>query len=70
MALGVSKSDSDKYYDTYGKLYPVGRYGMGADIGNAVLYLASDDSSFITVLHEPISAIWTQDGEGTYIVPL
>lgn len=29
-----------------------------------------DDLSFITVLHEPISAIWTRDGEGTYIVPL
>ncbi|CAG2104423.1 unnamed protein product [Medioppia subpectinata] len=34
--------------DCYAKLYPVGRYGVPNDIANAVLYLASNDSSFIT----------------------
>ncbi|CAG2119283.1 unnamed protein product [Medioppia subpectinata] len=36
------------FYDNYAKLYPVGRYGEGSDIAHAVLYLASDESSFIT----------------------
>ncbi|CAG2110530.1 unnamed protein product [Medioppia subpectinata] len=45
---GVSQTDSDQFYDTYARLYPIGRYGEGSDIANAVLYLASDDSSFIT----------------------
>ena len=46
--VGVSESDSDEFYEAYGKLYPVGRYGVGDDIANAVLYLASNESSFIT----------------------
>ncbi|CAG2167276.1 unnamed protein product [Oppiella nova] len=45
---GVTKSESDKWYENYGKLYPVGRVGEGDDIANAVLYLASNESSFIT----------------------
>ena len=45
---GVNKSESDKWYENYGKLYPVGRVGEGDDIANAVLYLASNESSFIT----------------------
>ncbi|CAG2161536.1 unnamed protein product [Oppiella nova] len=46
--VGVSESDSEEFYEAYGKLYPVGRYGVGDDIANAVLYLASNESSFIT----------------------
>ncbi|CAG2110126.1 unnamed protein product, partial [Medioppia subpectinata] len=34
--------------ECYAKLYPVGRYGVPNDIANAVLYLASNYSSFIT----------------------
>ncbi|CAG2181256.1 unnamed protein product [Oppiella nova] len=42
---GVNKSE---WYENIGKLYPVGRVGEGDDIANAVLYLASNVSSFIT----------------------
>ncbi|CAG2109038.1 unnamed protein product [Medioppia subpectinata] len=44
----ADESAKKAWYDDYGKLYPVGRVGEGYDMGNAVLYLASDESSFIT----------------------
>ncbi|CAG2173595.1 unnamed protein product [Oppiella nova] len=47
-ATGVSDGDAQAFYDAFARLYPVGRYAVGEDIANAVLYLASNESSFIT----------------------
>ncbi|CAG2161534.1 unnamed protein product [Oppiella nova] len=44
----VGQSGVIPWYEKFGKLYPVGRHGVGDDIANAVLYLASNESSFIT----------------------
>jgi NAD(P)-dependent dehydrogenase (short-subunit alcohol dehydrogenase family) len=44
----VGQSGAIPWYEKFGKLYPVGRHGVGDDIANAVLYLASNESSFIT----------------------
>ena len=35
-------------FDNLGKKYPVGRLGEALDIANTVLYLASEQASFIT----------------------
>ncbi|CAG2104421.1 unnamed protein product [Medioppia subpectinata] len=48
VAAGVSETECDKANEMYGRLYPIGRYGESPDIAHAVLYLASDESSFIT----------------------
>ncbi|CAG2109037.1 unnamed protein product [Medioppia subpectinata] len=48
VAAGVSEVECDEANKTYGRLYPIGRYGEGSDIAHSVLYLASDESSFIT----------------------
>ena len=35
-------------FDEFGKKYPVGRCGEAVDIANTILYLASEQASFIT----------------------
>ncbi|CAG2170024.1 unnamed protein product, partial [Oppiella nova] len=42
------KLEADAVAEGYGRQYPVGRPGTGDDVGNAVLYLASKNSSFVT----------------------
>ena len=42
---------ADKFieiFDSLGKKYPVGRCGEAVDIANTILYLASEQASFIT----------------------
>jgi 3-oxoacyl-[acyl-carrier protein] reductase len=34
--------------DRLAKLYPIGRYGKPEDVANAALFLASEESSWIT----------------------
>ena len=46
--IGVTKEESDKFWDSYANKYPVGRAGEPEDMATAILYLSSDDSSFIT----------------------
>ena len=46
--LGFDKSQSDSLFDKMAEKYPAGRAGEPEDIGNLILYLASDEASFIT----------------------
>ncbi|CAG2161288.1 unnamed protein product [Oppiella nova] len=45
---GEALEDTDKFYNKVSARYPVGKHGVPEDIANAVMYLASDTSSFIT----------------------
>ncbi len=46
--MGFGKEDINKIMEEYAKQYPLGRIGEPEDIANAILYLASDESSFVT----------------------
>ena len=39
---------ADKTYDAFGSKYPVGRAGEPIDIANAILFIASNQASFVT----------------------
>ncbi|CAG2111561.1 unnamed protein product, partial [Medioppia subpectinata] len=47
-AQGASKEVANQVYDIFSRKYPVGRAGEGLDIAYNILYLASDESSFVT----------------------
>ncbi|CAG2175495.1 unnamed protein product [Oppiella nova] len=47
-AVGLSDSDVNKLHEGNSKLLPVGRTGLSEDIGDSILYLASDHAAFIT----------------------
>ena len=38
----------DEFEESYAKIHPIGRYGVPADIANAMLFLASERASFMT----------------------
>ena len=44
----LTAKQRDEFYERFGAKYPVGRCGEGVDIANAVAYLCSGQSSFIT----------------------
>ena len=44
-AFGMNR---DSFMEGFGKMHPIGRYGQPADIANAMLFLASEQASFIT----------------------
>ena len=51
---------SDKaLMDEWSKNYPIGRFGVPGDIANACLYLASDESSFVTGAVLPVDGGYT-----------
>ena len=41
------------------KEYPIGRFGKPDDVSNACLYLASDESSFVTGASIPVDGGFT-----------
>jgi len=45
--------------ETWAKEYPIGRFGKPEDIANACLYLASDESSFVTGAILPVDGGFT-----------
>ncbi|CAG2117661.1 unnamed protein product, partial [Medioppia subpectinata] len=47
-AMGYTKDGSEGYYSRLSGQYPVGRVGESIDIANAILFLASDEASFVT----------------------
>ncbi|CAG2110190.1 unnamed protein product [Medioppia subpectinata] len=46
--LGLTTEQSVARYSEIGGKYPVGRVGEPIDVANAVLFLASDEASFVT----------------------
>ena len=50
-AARLEKGDTDKIVAEYGKSHPLGRVGLGVDVANIVLFLASDKASFMTGEH-------------------
>ncbi len=49
-SLGKFGEHYDEYYDATGKLLPLNRYGTPEDIGDAVVFLTSDEAKYITGL--------------------
>ncbi|CAG2161457.1 unnamed protein product [Oppiella nova] len=47
-AMGMSQQQYDHLLEDRAKAYPVGRVGQSIDIANIILFLASDESSFVT----------------------
>ena len=45
---GFSPGDGDKIKDMFETQIPLGRYAEPVDIANVMLFLASDDSAFVT----------------------
>ncbi|XP_054157414.1 L-xylulose reductase-like [Oppia nitens] len=44
----LTAQQADEFYDKYGEKYPIGRVGESIDIANAVLFLSSNEASFVT----------------------
>ena len=51
-------ADEDRRTESIG-LHPIGRLGVPQDVANAILFLASDDASFITGVALPVDGGYT-----------
>ena len=54
----IMMSDPEKMKE-WVKNYPLGRFGIPEDVANACLYLASDESSFVTGSMLPVDGGYT-----------
>jgi NAD(P)-dependent dehydrogenase (short-subunit alcohol dehydrogenase family) len=55
-ALTANVTGNHDVHDTMKKLHPMGRLGQPEEIANVILFLASDEASFVT------AAVWPVDG--------
>lgn len=46
--LGIDETEVKNLFDTQEERYPIGRLGSASDVTNAILFLASERTSFIT----------------------
>ena len=51
--------EDEKLMSEWSKDYPIGRFGVPEDVANACLYLASDESSFVTGVALPVDGGFT-----------
>ena len=51
--------ENEDLMQEWSKDYPIGRFGDPEDIANACLYLASDESSFVTGVALPVDGGFT-----------
>ena len=47
-AMGMDKATSDKLMDDAEKSYPLGRHGTTSEVAGYILFLASDECSWVT----------------------
>ena len=61
LAAGSSRADEtalQKMRDRIGPMQPIGRIGEGADIASMALFLASDESTFVTGSQQVVDGGW------------
>ncbi len=56
---GIDASERGRVRDSLEKLHPLGRFAKPEEIARAVLYLASDEASFVTGCAFPVDGGWT-----------
>jgi NAD(P)-dependent dehydrogenase (short-subunit alcohol dehydrogenase family) len=56
---GIKASERGKMTESLKKLHPLGRFARPEEIAHAVLYLASDEASFVTGCAFPVDGGWT-----------
>jgi len=56
---GIDASERGKVTESLKKLHPLGRFARPEEIAYAVLYLASEEASFVTGCAFPVDGGWT-----------
>jgi NAD(P)-dependent dehydrogenase (short-subunit alcohol dehydrogenase family) len=58
--VGISQDQIDEINTNIQTQVPAGRIGTGDDIAKAALYLASDESSYVTGIELTVDGGWAQ----------